>query len=331
MNNKDLPKTPANPSMQLTDAEWKAKLTPNQYYILREKGTERPYTGEFLLNKEKGTYKCAACGESLFTDDMKFDSHCGWPSFDREVAGGKIIQTEDDSHGMHRVEITCAKCGGHLGHLFDDGPTETGQRYCVNSGSLSFEPATSTATESMPTSETITLAGGCFWCMEAVFEDLKGVEKVLSGYSGGVTENPTYKEVCSGNTQHAEAVQITFNPQIISVEELLEVFFTLHDPTTLNRQGADVGTQYRSAIFYHNEKQKQIAINAIAALNSNKAYDKPIVTEVTAFTKFYTAENYHQEYYELNKEEPYCRAVIQPKIEKLHKVFSNKLANDDKQ
>jgi peptide methionine sulfoxide reductase msrA/msrB len=310
-------------AIKLTDAEWKEKLTPEQYYILREKGTENPFSGEFVFTKAEGTYHCASCGEALFTDDMKFDSDCGWPSFDKEIAGGKIIQTDDNSHGMRRTEITCAKCGGHLGHIFEDGPTETGKRYCVNSVSLSFEPKQ--AAKNTEQLEMITLGGGCFWCIEAIFEELKGVKKVESGYSGGKTEHPTYNEVSSGKTGQAEVVQITYDPNVISLEELLEVFFTLHDPTTLNRQGADAGTQYRSAIFYHNEEQKNIAQKAIVTLNQNKVFDNPIVTEVTAYSKFYKAENYHQEYYELNKEQPYCKAVIKPKMDKLHKVFKDKL------
>jgi len=316
--------TSTSTKVNLTDKEWKSKLTPEQYYILREKGTENPFTGEFVLTKEKGIYYCAGCGESLFSDDMKFDSHCGWPSFDREIAGRKIIQTEDNSHGMRRVEITCAKCGGHLGHIFNDGPTETGKRYCVNSTSLSFEPKKEAI---LDTTETITLAGGCFWCIEAVFEELKGVKTVVSGYSGGDKSNPSYKEVSIENTGNAESVQITYNPKMISLEELLEVFFTLHDPTSLNRQGADIGTQYRSVIFYSNEKQKKTAENVIATLNANKVFNSPIVTEVTALKNFYNAENYHQEYYELNKEQPYCKMVIKPKMDKLHKVFADKLKN----
>jgi peptide methionine sulfoxide reductase msrA/msrB len=313
------------PQMNISDAEWKAKLTPEQYFILREKGTEKPFSGAFVFTKEKGTYKCAGCGESLFGDDMKFESHCGWPSFDKEISGGKIIQTEDNSHGMHRIEITCAKCGGHLGHIFDDGPTETGKRYCVNSGSLSFEPESKKETPASDSPTIITLGGGCFWCIEAIFEELKGVQKVESGYSGGNTINPTYKEVCSGMTGHAEVVQITYDPKIIRLEELLEVFFSLHDPTTLNRQGADAGTQYRSVIFFHNNEQKETAEKVITTLNKNKVFANPIVTEVTAFKKFYLAENYHQEYYALNKEQPYCKAVIKPKMDKLHKIFSQKL------
>lgn len=203
------------------------------------------------------------------------------------------------------------------------GPPKPAKRYCVNSGALFFEPKAKINDEAKE--EIITLGGGFFWCIEAIFEELKGVKKVVSGYSGGKAENPNYKEVCSGTTGHAEVVQISFEPKIISLEEILEVFFTLHDPTTLNRQAADVGTQYRSVIFYHKASQKETAENVIKVLNESKVFANPIVTEVTAFTKFYKAENYHQQYYELNKEEPYCRAIIKPKMDKLHKVFNNKL------
>ena len=316
-----------SPTMNLSEQQWKDKLTPEQYYILREKGTESPFTGEFVFNKEKGVYKCAGCGEELFTDDMKFESHCGWPSFDREIAGGKIIQTEDFSHGMHRTEITCAKCGGHLGHIFNDGPTETGKRYCVNSAALSFEPKDKSTHDTI---ETITLGGGCFWCIEAVFKDLEGVQKVTSGYSGGQVKNPSYKEVCTGNTGHAEVVQITYDKSIISLEELLEIFFTLHDPTTLNRQGEDIGTQYRSAIFYHTNEQKETAEKIIKTLNESKVFPNKIVTEITPFSTFYPAEDYHKEYYDLHKEEPYCKLVIRPKLEKLHKVFADKIKKANK-
>lgn len=312
-----------NTNMNISEKEWKAKLSPEQYFILREKGTEKPFSGEFVFTKDKGIYKCAGCGEPLFTDEMKFESHCGWPSFDKEIAGGKIIQKVDNSHGLHRTEIVCAKCGGHLGHIFDDGPTETGKRYCVNSGSLTFEPQKASVPKN--SLDTITLAGGCFWCIEAIFEELKGVLKVESGYVNGNIKNPSYKEVCNGNTGFAEAVQITYDKSILTLEELLEVFFTLHDPTTLNRQGADVGTQYRSGIYYQNEAQKNTAKKVIAILNSNKAFDNPIVTEVLAFKNYYPAENYHQEYYELNKEQPYCKAVIKPKMDMLHKIFVDKL------
>lgn len=170
-----------------------------------------------------------------------------------------------------------------------------------------------------------TFGNGCFWCTEAIFQRLEGVEKVVSGYSGGKVKNPTYKEVCSGLTGHAEVIQITYNPKKISFDELLEVFWKTHDPTTLNRQGADEGTQYRSAVFYHNEEQKKLATDYRKKLDASGAFDNPIVTEITPFTEFYPAEDYHQSYFNLNGTAPYCSYVIQPKIEKFQKVFKSKL------
>lgn len=173
--------------------------------------------------------------------------------------------------------------------------------------------------------EIATLAGGCFWCLEAVFADLKGVEKAESGYCGGMMSNPTYCQVCTGSTGHAEVVQVTFDPQAISFKEILEVFFTIHDPTTLNRQGADVGTQYRSVIFYHTPEQKTIAEQVIKDLGASGIWDRPIVTEVMPFTVFYLAEDYHQEYYKNNPNQPYCQAVIAPKVAKFRQKYLSKL------
>jgi len=173
--------------------------------------------------------------------------------------------------------------------------------------------------------EVATFAGGCFWCTEAVFLEIKGVEKVVSGYIGGKTVNPTYKDICTGETGHAEAIQITFNPNEVAFEDLLEVFFGTHDPTTLNRQGADVGTQYRSAIFYHSEAQKTKAENYIQLLEKEKLYDKKIVTKVSSATVFYLAEDYHQNYYNQNSSQGYCQMVIAPKLEKLRKYYKSKL------
>jgi peptide-methionine (S)-S-oxide reductase len=173
--------------------------------------------------------------------------------------------------------------------------------------------------------EMATLAGGCFWCLEAIFSELRGVEKVVSGYSGGRVPNPSYREVCTGTTGHAETVQITFDPQIISYKELLEVFFTIHDPTTLNRQGADVGTQYRSAIFYHTPEQARIAQEVIEELEAARIWDAPIITEVTPLKAFYPAEEDHREYFRLNPDQPYCRVVIEPKVAKFRKQFFAKL------
>ncbi len=173
--------------------------------------------------------------------------------------------------------------------------------------------------------QTATLAGGCFWCLEAVFDELKGVASVESGYSGGHVENPTYRAVCSGSTGHAEATQIRFDPEVISYRDLLKVFFSIHDPTTLNRQGADVGTQYRSAIFYHDEGQKQAAEEVIRELSAEKLWDQPIVTELSKFDKFYKAEDYHQEYFANNPYQPYCMAIIAPKVTKFRKKFVERL------
>jgi len=173
--------------------------------------------------------------------------------------------------------------------------------------------------------EVATLAGGCFWCLEAVFDELQGVEKVESGYAGGRIKNPTYREVCTGTTGHAEVVQITFNPQVITFKDLLKVFFTIHDPTTLNRQGADVGTQYRSAIYYHSPEQKAAAEEIIAEMTAEKLWDNPIVTEVTPLTEFYLAEEYHRDYFQRNPQQPYCQMVIAPKVAKSRQKFLDKL------
>lgn len=302
------------------DSFWKRVLNAEQYYILREKGTEKPYTGKWLMNESKGIYSCAACGNELFTSDMKFDSHCGWPSFDEEISGGKIKTSTDNSHGMTRTEITCANCGGHLGHLFDDGPTSSGKRYCVNSVSLEFAPATS-ITQAL---DTVVLGGGCFWCIEGVFEGMKGIQSTVSGYSGGDLANPTYEAVCTGNTGHAEVVQIIFDPNIVKLEDILEVFFTIHDPTTTDAQGADIGSQYRSIIFYKNQTQKIIIDNFIDELKKKKSFKDNIVTIVQAYKAFYKAEVSHQDYYKNNPDQMYCKRIIQPKIEKFEKLFGDK-------
>jgi peptide-methionine (S)-S-oxide reductase len=173
--------------------------------------------------------------------------------------------------------------------------------------------------------ESATLAGGCFWCLEAVYKELRGVERVVSGYAGGHVERPTYREVCDGTTGHAEVVQITFDPALVSYRELLEVFFTIHDPTTLNRQGADVGTQYRSAVFYHSPEQRETAEQVIAEMEAARVWDSPIVTEVSPLAEFYPAEDYHQDYFEKNPSQPYCRAVVAPKVSKFRKLFLDRL------
>lgn len=312
--------------LNVADAEWKRVLPPDLYEISRHAATERAFTGKYWNYTGKGTYYCAACGNRLFRSDAKFASECGWPSFFEQLDPSSVVFKADHSHGMNRTEALCGRCGGHLGHLFDDGPLPTGKRYCMNSIALEFVPdgATADLTEEAAL-DTITLGGGCFWCTEAVYLNLKGVVKVTSGYAGGHVPNPTYREVCTGETGHAEVVQLLFDPRKCSLENILKVFFTVHDPTTLNRQGADVGTQYRSVIFYHNQAQQEAATALISALNKARVYDRLIVTQVAPYTKFYPAEDYHREYYRLHKNEPYCRMVIQPKLEKFEKIFRDKL------
>ena len=201
--------------------------------------------------------------------------------------------------------------------------------FCISAALFAKRKYYGTTKELTPVSngihDTATFGSGCFWCTEAIFQDLKGVVSVASGYSGGSVKNPSYREVCTGTTGHAEACQVVYDPKVITYDELLEVFWQTHDPTTLNRQGHDEGTQYRSAIFYHNDEQKKLAEGYKKKLDASGAFSKPIVTEITKFTNFYAAENYHQDYYNLNGTEPYCQMVIQPKVEKFRKVFKDKL------
>lgn len=228
-------------------------LTPEEKRVIIDKGTERPFSGKYYLTKEKGVYQCKQCGADLFRSDAKFDSGTGWPSFDDAIPGA--VRQETDRDGM-RIEILCANCGGHLGHVFyNEGFTSKNARYCVNSVSLSFEPSDKPATAT----EKAVFAGGCFWGVEYHFKKMKGVLSTTVGYTGGKTAHPTYEQVCSGRTGHAEAIEVEFDPSVVSYEELAKLFFEIHDPTQVDRQGPDVGEQYRSAVFYQNDQQKKIA------------------------------------------------------------------------
>ncbi len=199
----------------------------------------------------------------------------------------------------------------------------------VQDGQQDTDKAKQVQTDEGKKLETITLGGGCFWCTEAVFLQVKGVEKVVSGYMGGKTVNPTYKQICTGQTGHAEVIQVHYDPKVVRVERILEIFWGTHDPTTLNRQGADIGTQYRSAVFFHQDSQREVAETLIKKLEEAKVFDDPIVTEVTAASSFYPAEDYHQNYYSLNSSQGYCQAVIKPKLDKLKKVFAEHLKSND--
>ncbi len=272
-------------------------LSKEESRVILEKGTERPWTGKYTSLKEKGTYICNHCGAALYRSDAKFDSDCGWPSFDDEIKGA--VTRVPDADGS-RTEIICSNCNGHLGHVFEgEGFTEKDTRHCVNSVSINFIPAVL----EKGTYATAIFAGGCFWGVEYYLQQEPGVLAVVSGYIGGNVKNPSYKEVCTGKTGHAEAVRVVYDPQKTTYEKLVKLFLEIHDPTQVDRQGPDIGNQYRSEIFYVNEEQRVIADKYLNILRE-KGYK--IATELTAATEFYDAEDYHQDYYMGNGKTPYC-------------------------
>lgn len=340
------------PRVVMSEAEWRKKLTPEQFAIARSKGTERAFCGTLLDNKKHGYYVCIGCDLPLFSSDSKFNSGTGWPSFFQPVAKENVHEETDSSHGMVRTEITCARCDSHLGHVFPDGPKPTGLRFCLNSESLRFvdeadvmtlaqnlpapsekvktpkvggrlpAPMKDTPLASTPGQAVAVFAGGCFWCTEAVFEELDGVKDVMSGYCGGDPKRADYESVCTGRTGHAEAIKITYDPSKITYGQLLRIFFATHNPTTLNQQGPDVGTQYRSSIFVMDDEQKAVAESYIGQLTEAQSFSKPIVTKLEPLTEFFPAEEYHQDFVKNNPRQAYVQQWALPKLKKLKEILS---------
>lgn len=274
-------------------------LSKQESYVINNKGTEAAFTGKYTNHTEKGTYICKKCGAALYYSSSKFQSDCGWPSFDDEIKAA--VNRFPDPDGV-RTEIECANCGAHLGHVFTgERLTAKNIRHCVNSVSLDFVPS-----QLEPGRYgTAIFAGGCFWGVEYFLQKSPGVISVTSGFTGGHVKNPSYREVCTGKTGHAEAVKIIYDPEKISYEKLLKLFLEIHDPTQVGGQGPDLGDQYRSEIFYLNEEQKKIAEKNIGIL---KEKGLKVATAITKASEFYKAEDYHQDYYFKNGKVPYCHA-----------------------
>jgi peptide methionine sulfoxide reductase msrA/msrB len=293
-------------------AELKKKLSSDQFAVTQQCGTEPPFHNAYWDNHKPGIYVDVVSGEPLFSSLNKFDSGTGWPSFTQPLKQTDVVEKKDSTLGMVRTEVRSKMADSHLGHVFDDGPADKGGlRYCINSASLKFipveemdqagygeylQPFIKAGLIKAAVHETAILAGGCFWGMEEIIRKIPGVLKTTVGYSGGTTANPTYEDVSTGGTGHAESIQVEFDSARLSYETLLDYFFRMHDPTTLNRQHNDVGTQYRSAIFYTSESQKETAEKVKARWDKSGKFSRPITTEITAAGKFYSAEEYHQKY-----------------------------------
>jgi peptide methionine sulfoxide reductase msrA/msrB len=301
------------------------ELTPEEKYVIIDKGTEAPFTGKYLNNTGAGTYVCKRCGAPLYRSGDKFDSHCGWPSFDDEIP--QAVKRVPDADGI-RTEIICANCGAHLGHVFTgEGLTDKNIRHCVNSISLVFVPAAK-ADLNDPNNKSATtpkayFAGGCFWGVDYWFRSAPGVISVRAGFMGGNVKHPTYEQVCTGKTGHSETVEVVFDPNKITYEDLARLFFEIHDPTQRNRQGPDVGYQYRSAVFYADQQQKEIANRLIDLLRKKglkvvtsvePACGEHASTElcrsVESAKEFWPAEDHHQNYYGKNGGAPYCHIPV---------------------
>lgn len=271
-------------------------LTPEEERVIVHKGTEQPFSGKYYQHKEKGTYVCKRCNAPLYRSDNKFVSTCGWPSFDDEIPNA--VTRIPDADGI-RTEIVCSNCGAHLGHVFTgEGFTQKNVRHCVNSISMNFIPAADETT-----THTAYFAGGCFWGVEYFFQKSEGVVSTRVGYMGDTKEHPTYKEVCSGTTGHVETLEVIYDSTKTTYEQLARRFFEIHDPTQVNRQGPDIGEQYKSVIFYVDDEQKKTAQQLISILK-DKGYK--ISTELLPARTFWATEDYHQDYYKKNGQQPYC-------------------------
>ena len=275
------------------------KLSDKEKNVIINKETERPFSGKYYKFKKDGTYLCKQCNAPLYKSSSKFDSGCGWPSFDDEIPGA--IKRVKDADGR-RTEIVCANCGGHLGHVFKgEGFTEKNIRHCVNSISLNFEE------KSANIFQKAYFAGGCFWGVEYHFENLDGVKDVVSGFMGGNLKNPSYRDVVKGGSGHLEVVEITYDPKKVTYESLAKLFFEIHDPTQANGQGPDIGSQYLSAVFVSNEDERK-TIKKLTDILTSKGLK--IATKVENKKPFYKAENYHQDYYKRKGSQPYCHAYV---------------------
>jgi len=284
---------------------WTTKLknlTPFEKHVIVDKGTERAFSGKYVNTKEKGVYTCKVCGAPLYKSDDKFDSHCGWPSFDDAIKGA--IKRQKDADGR-RSEILCARCGAHLGHVFEgEGLTEKNIRHCVNSVSLNFNKTKTIKEHKLSRAY---FAGGCFWGVEYYLEKIEGVKEVISGFMGGNVKNPSYYQVVGTKTGHLETVEVVYDPRKVSYEKLAKTFFEIHDPTQADGQGPDIGSQYLSAIFVNTKEERKVVKKLIGLLEKKRL---KIVTKVLKKTPFYKAEEYHQDYYDRKGGTPYCHRRV---------------------